>query len=32
MAQSHHHQPTQKHEHKVTRQLGQRPTNKGITN
>jgi ATP-dependent exoDNAse (exonuclease V) alpha subunit len=31
MAQSHHHQPTQKHEHKVTRKLGQRPTNKGIT-
>ena len=31
MAQSHHHQPTQKHEHKVTRELGQRPTNKGIT-
>lgn len=31
MAQSHHHQPTQKHEHKITRKLGQRPTNKGIT-
>ena len=31
MAQSHHHQPTQKYEHKVTRKLGQRPTNKGIT-
>jgi ATP-dependent exoDNAse (exonuclease V) alpha subunit len=31
MAQSNHHQPTQKHEHKVTRKLGQRPTSKGIT-
>jgi conjugative relaxase-like TrwC/TraI family protein len=30
-ARRHHHQPTQKHEHKVTRKLGQRPTNKGIT-
>ncbi len=31
LARRHHHQPTQKHEHKVTRMLGQRPTNKGIT-
>ena len=31
MAQSHHHQPTQKHEHKVTRMLGQRPTGTRIT-
>ena len=31
MAQSHHHQPTQKHEHKVTRHLGQRPTSTRIT-
>jgi conjugative relaxase-like TrwC/TraI family protein len=31
LARRHHHQPTQKHEHKNTRMLGQRPTNKGIT-
>jgi conjugative relaxase-like TrwC/TraI family protein len=31
MIQSHHHQPTQKHEHKVTRMLGQRPTSTRIT-
>jgi conjugative relaxase-like TrwC/TraI family protein len=31
LARRHHHQPTQKYEHKVTRMLGQRPTNQGIT-
>jgi conjugative relaxase-like TrwC/TraI family protein len=31
VARRHHHQHTQKHEHKVTRKLGQRPADKGIT-
>ena len=31
LARRHHHQPTHKHEHKVTRMLGQRPANKRIT-
>lgn len=31
LARRHHHQPAHKHEHKVTRMLGQRPTSKGIT-
>jgi len=31
LARRHDHQPTQTYEHKVTRMLGQRPTNKGIT-
>ena len=31
LARRHHHQPTHKHEHKVTRMLGQRPERRGIT-
>jgi len=31
LARRHDHQPTQTYEHKATRMLGQRPTNKGIT-
>ncbi len=31
LARRHHHQPTHKHEHKVTRMLGQRPASRGIT-
>jgi conjugative relaxase-like TrwC/TraI family protein len=31
LARSHHHQPTHKHEHKVTRLLGQRPASRGVT-
>lgn len=31
LARRHHHQPTHKHEHKVTRMLGQRPASRGVT-
>jgi ATP-dependent exoDNAse (exonuclease V) alpha subunit len=32
LARRHHHQPKYKHEHKITRMLGQRPERRGITN